>query len=529
MIIQLPTPHIHQPYHCSTMAMTIFVFGSVTLLSDSEIFICNYFDALDPAFFACFSRAPVCVTVCRDVKCQTHPSHTVGRMASASAPRASGRPAGTSRLVSQARNIVLHVFKYFKDKEEKTEEALKKTSEATKVSQALISKIRLQGKRSVEGVIKSPAHYSRLASVLGGIDNFDREAIRREVLSFYERGELPTLDSLLERIKEPPINYKGARTSLWKLLKSMGFKYKKHSSSRAILMERSDIVAARTKFLRELRKNRRSENPRPEIYLDETWVNQNIAVQQCWTNKEGTIGPRTKTGKGGRFIVVHAGGSEGFVPNALLMFRSKFGNKGDYHDSMNNETFKKWFLEQLLPNIPSRSLIIMDNAPYHSKQINKAPTGVSRKAEVIQWLTENNIPHEPTYSRSELYELVKSNKNSKLRYEIDELAATYGHQVLRLPPYYCQFNPIENIWAQIKEEIKKKNSNDKQQMKAVEELTRQAVHHVTQERWKKCVDHAKMIQEDYMKKDLAFDHMMEILSIDLSQSDSDSSDESDAL
>ena len=447
----------------------------------------------------------------------------------ASAPRSCGRPLGTSRLASQARNIVLNVFKHFeKEKAEPTENVVKKTSEATKISQAVINKIRLQAKRSKDGVIKSPAYRQHLAPVLGTIDDFDKEAIRREILAYYERGELPTLDSLLEIVKEPPLSFKGGRTSLWTLLKSMGFRYKKHCSNRAILMERSDIVAARNKFLRELKMNRRSEDPRPEIYLDETWINQNIAVEQCWTNKEGTIGPRTKSGKGGRFIIVHAGSSEGFVPGALLMFKSRVGNKGDYHDSMNSQTFKKWFIEQLLPNIPARSLIIMDNAPYHNMQLNKAPSGSSRKGEIIKWLSDNKIAHDSSHTRAELLQLVQLHKKSNLRYDIDELAATTGHKVLRLPPYYCQFNPIELIWAQVKDDIKKKNSNNKQHMKRVEELAHQAIDKVNQDNWKKCVEHTKKIQEDYIKKDIAFEHMFESFSIDLSQSD-DSSEESDGV
>ena len=135
-----------------------------------------------------------------------------------------------------------------------------------------------------------------------------------------------------------------------------------------------------------------------------------------------------------------------------------------------------------MPNIPARSLIIMDNAPYHSKQLNKAPTGISRKGDVIKWLTDNNIPHNPSDVRVELYELVKLCKKVYQRYEIDELAAASGHQVLRLPPYYCQFNPIELVWAQVKEGIKKKNSNDRQYVKRVEELALQAINHVTQYR-----------------------------------------------
>ena len=54
-----------------------------------------------------------------------------------------GRPSGTHRLVSQARSIVLNVFKYFDDaKKDPIDVVMKKTSEATKVSQPVIQKIR---------------------------------------------------------------------------------------------------------------------------------------------------------------------------------------------------------------------------------------------------------------------------------------------------------------------------------------------------------------------------------------------------
>lgn len=33
----------------------------------------------------------------------------------------------------------------------------------------------------------------------------------------------------------------------------------------------------------------------------------------------------------------------------------------DYHDSMNNELFKNWISEELLPMLKEPSLIIMDN------------------------------------------------------------------------------------------------------------------------------------------------------------------------
>lgn len=36
-----------------------------------------------------------------------------------------------------------------------------------------------------------------------------------------------------------------------------------------------------------------------------------------------------------------------------------------------------------------------------------------------------------------------------------------GHEVVRLPPYHCQYNPIELIWAQVKGKVAKNNTTFK--------------------------------------------------------------------
>jgi transposase len=41
-------------------------------------------------------------------------------------------------------------------------------------------------------------------------------------------------------------------------------------------------------------------------------------------------------------------------------------------------------------------------------------------------------------------------------YELDQVANERGHQVIRLPPYHCHFNPIELVWAQVKREVAKR-------------------------------------------------------------------------
>ena len=58
-----------------------------------------------------------------------------------------------------------------------------------------------------------------------------------------------------------------------------------------------------------------------------------------------------------------------------------------------------------------------------------------------------------TYSTApELLTLVKQYK-SDLRYRIDQVTREAGHMVLHVPPYQCDLNPIEMIWAQLKHHV----------------------------------------------------------------------------
>lgn len=75
--------------------------------------------------------------------------------------------------------------------------------------------------------------------------------------------------------------------------------------------------------------------PRAELYVDETWVDLNEAIKQCWSTGDGAAEPRLKTRKVEGLVVVHAGGSDGCVPDGLQMFPFPSGKKEDCHDSMN--------------------------------------------------------------------------------------------------------------------------------------------------------------------------------------------------
>ncbi|KAH9640368.1 hypothetical protein HF086_003054 [Spodoptera exigua] len=118
----------------------------------------------------------------------------------------------------------------------------------------------------------------------------------------------------------------------------------------------------------------------------------------------------------------------------------------DYHHNMNAVNFNKWLREKLIPNLNEPSVIVMDNASYHSIIVNKAPTSQNRKNDIREWLTLNNILFEDYHRKAELRCFVNRNTPGPV-YEADELLKENGHEVLRLPPYHCDLNAIELIWS----------------------------------------------------------------------------------
>jgi transposase len=51
----------------------------------------------------------------------------------------------------------------------------------------------------------------------------------------------------------------------------------------------------------------------------------------------------------------------------------------------------------------------------------------------------------------QLYEMIKAYKPKYKTFLVDEIITASGHTVLRLPPYHPDLNPIELIWADVKQ------------------------------------------------------------------------------
>ena len=213
-----------------------------------------------------------------------------------------------------------------------------------------------------------------------------------------------------------------------------------------------------------------------------------------------TYGYSDIPGKGGRFIIAHIGSENGFVPDCLLLFRGR--KDGDYHEEMDGARFQDWFLNTVVPKLPQDSVVVMDNAPYHSKLLDSPPPKSARVGDIEKWLTEHGIPWEKSKNKKILYAnyvepLKKDPQYTK--YALDEEARKKGVEILRLPPYHCCFNPIELIWGIVKTRAGKKNV--KKSWDELEALLKEEFSKITAEDWAKSIQHTRKIIEEYMKRD----------------------------
>ncbi|RVE47858.1 hypothetical protein evm_007489 [Chilo suppressalis] len=414
-------------------------------------------------------------------------------------------------LNSQARELVVKLHEYFERECQNGGALLPVTQVRDRVAEALSIGSRTVGKilsekygpsGSDSNVLHTPKKRKRTKTVTG-IDDFDSHAIRNHINGYFTRGEFPTLAKSCATLEDAGL-YKGSIESLRTILTGIGFRYKK-DAKRKIVMERHDIIMQRLTFLREVKQIINWDNV---IFLDETWLK---------------FQPLLPIGKGGRLIICHAGSaSAGFVENSLLAFQSK--STKEYHEEMDAERFQEWFLN-LLTNIPPNSTIIMDNAPYHSVQIDKAPTSANKKADLVAWLQRKGVEADMSLLKAELLHLVKLHKPPRPTYAINQLAEEHGHKVIRLPPYHCQYDAIELIWAQVKGYAARHNTKPPFSIKKIEGLLKEACAQVTQEDWSKVVEKTKKIIMD--DRDVKFDDFMDNQLV-INLNDDDDEDDNDS-
>jgi transposase len=274
--------------------------------------------------------------------------------------------------------------------------------------------------------------------------------IRQRIRELNRQGLHVSIRSLSHWLSE---NYEDVpHGTLGRTLQRMGLVYGK-SINKPALRERDEVLIARRAYLRAKLANRdlHGGTSRPEVYLDESYVNVNHSTPRTWYFAEEGPWVQKPSGKGPRLILVHAITVEGWVEGAKLVFQAK-RRTGDYHGQMNFENFRRWFLDCLLPHIPASSLIVMDNAPYHNVYVDGAfyPSSSTKKSELQSWLYHH---HPEVYQESMIKaELLEACRQlcPKPEHELDRIARTAGHQIIRTPQYHPELQPIEQCWGVVK-------------------------------------------------------------------------------
>ncbi|XP_050501612.1 uncharacterized protein LOC126881397 isoform X3 [Diabrotica virgifera virgifera] len=312
--------------------------------------------------------------------------------------------------------------------------------------------------------------------------------LKTTIYDCYKSNEIPTIEIIRKKLETTGRNMNCCEKTLQNWIKKMGFKFKKINKRQAI-MESQRTVNRRNMYLEEITKYRQ-ENRRI-YYLDETWYDTHDTVKKGWTDGSSMCIPEMPANKGLRLIIVHCGGSEGWVPNALKLCGKKMEDCNvDYHKNMEADIFEDWFENSLIPNLEKNSVIVLDNASYHSRQLTKIPNTSSKKADLQNFLMENDLYFEDFYTKKQLIEVLHTKQFRKL-YALESIAEKHGHTILRLPPYFCVFNPIELIWGQLKPSIRRSNKFPKFDKKVIE-IIKKEVANITKVDWQKRI--AKVIQ-----------------------------------
>ncbi|CAG4943652.1 unnamed protein product [Parnassius apollo] len=419
----------------------------------------------------------------------------------------------------QVKNIIYNVHSFFlrrKGDKECMEHKYnmninKLVAEATGVSARTVMRIVAEGNSSLQtseiAKFSSPRKTKEIKKRIQ-IDDFDMGVIRRKIHQFYTSDKkIPSIRKLLAVLKEDGIVNCGC-TYLRQLLHKMGYLFKKCKSKRHILIERPSIAEWRVRYLRAIRKHR-NEN-RNIYYLDETYVNSSHTSNMCWQS-ESEPGIYADIGKGRRLVIVHGGSRDGLVNGALTIFKSD-SKCGDYHGDMNATNFHNWVSHKLKNKLAPNSVVVMDNASYHCVQVKKKPTMSSLKRDMQDWLRERNVEFTPDNTKSQ----------SEKIYVIDEILKASGHIVLRLPPYHPDLNPIELVWADIKNNLATNYINTSLDDKIP--IITKLFSEFTPGRWQKCDDHVQKIENQYWDHDMRFDNVIDELIINLGN-DSDSEED----
>jgi hypothetical protein len=254
-------------------------------------------------------------------------------------------------------------------------------------------------------------------------------------------------------------------------------------------------------------------------YMDESYVNLHHKINYTWFNKNSEISNEVggHSGKGERAIIIHSITKYGLMggeidennlgvslPSCQHFFMGGYIGE-DYHKNMNSSLFLAWINNRFIPtfnhNFPDKKcILILDNAPYHHakgvdyiylyndktriiEQLEKI--GVTRISvmrnnknyfiDKSRWKMRKSLvfPYSPsTLELRDHLEFEIKMREENQRDEIEKIFNPMGWELIFTPPYTPEIQPIEKVWATVKNYVAKNNKIDRNKNKLIKQIKR---------------------------------------------------------
>lgn len=230
-------------------------------------------------------------------------------------------------------------------------------------------------------------------------------------------------------------------------LRRMGFTYARTKKKTRSLREQAYVRQQRHSYLHDIRRLRQAGYQ--PVYIDESFIHHYHGNQFSWFHDDLGDYLERPTGKGRRWCFSHAMLPTGLLTPAWHIFEAK-KSTGDYHHMFNARHFQEWWRDQLLPNLPVQCVIVLDRASFHLVPEEQIMPQTMRKADLQAWLTAQSIPWQEHWLKPRLLAMVHAHLDKTP--VVQKWAEAHGHQVLFLPVHHPELNPIELVWAIVKNE-----------------------------------------------------------------------------
>ena len=156
--------------------------------------------------------------------------------------------------------------------------------------------------------------------------------------------------------------------------------------------------------------------------------------------------------------------AEGLVKRAEdVLISGQRNEDGDHHRNMSFEVHKTWctrLAATLKTNCSSKGVVlVLDNAPYHLKRLDQIHISAGIRDIMVAFLQQHEAPFDPTWTKKLLlqaiYRHIAGREEEFQTHIVDKIAEDSGVEILRLPPFHCQFSAIGLFWGWLKQEVAK--------------------------------------------------------------------------